>query len=126
MSIAALLLLAAMPSGPFQGNPETLATIRSIGFVDAIAISPDGKSIAASTSQQIENRSVFLILVFSAAEGRVIHTYAGAAAPVYALAFSQDGTRLAGECVRSTPALFVASLNDEDSIRWIPGTQTLS
>ncbi len=60
----------------------------SVGIIWCVAISPDGKTVAASGSQQP-------IQLWNAENGRLLRTFTEHSDSIYALAFSPDGETLA-------------------------------
>src|SRR5262249_42876791 len=69
-----------------------------VGFVSAVAFTPDGRHIAAATGWRNESR----LLVFETITGRRVLEFRGHEALVTALAFAPDGRRLAAGMRDST------------------------
>ena len=90
-----------LPQGR-RGGPELLRTLRvpigegNDGKVDAVALSPDGKWVAAGGSE-IKGRphSKGAVYIFEAAAGPLVARLGRLDGVVFQLAFSPDGSRLA-------------------------------
>ena len=83
-STGALLKVMRPPIGP-----------ATRGVVGAVAISPDGTTIAAGGNHCAWHQKTFCVLLFATASGRLVRTIGGLPNSVVHLAWSPDGTLLA-------------------------------
>jgi formylglycine-generating enzyme required for sulfatase activity len=85
------LLALAGGGDPARAPPELVAVLKAEGHLKPlyVAFSPDGKTLASSSSQDAT------IKLWDLATGKLRRTLAGHGRPVFALAFSPDGQTLA-------------------------------
>jgi hypothetical protein len=74
---------------------QRLPTSKSPGFVDGVAVSPDGRRIAAGGRDAASAIGTIGVYVFDAATGATVHRFGAFGNVIRHLAFSADGKRLA-------------------------------
>ncbi len=124
MALGVLLIVAGHAIA--ETAPQRAAVISCIGYVDAVAVSPDGGMVAMATSQLVEDRPVFFVLVWRSRDGTLIKTCAGAAGAVRALEFSPNGGLLAGQSAQVADSVYLWRVSDGELLHTYSGARSVT